>query len=64
MAIDLLRLKPHKVSRYITYIYGAPKTGKTTLVTQMEGTITELTEALQKREIELVAMKKRKAFNF
>lgn len=39
MAIDLLNIKPHKVSRdlsgYITYIYGAPKTGKTTLATQM-----------------------------
>lgn len=39
MAIDLLSIKPHKVSRdlsgYITYIYGAPKTGKTTLATQM-----------------------------
>ena len=39
MAIDLLSLKPHKVSRdlsgYITYIYGAPKCGKTTLATQM-----------------------------
>jgi len=39
MAIDLLSLKPHKVSKdlsgYITYIYGAPKTGKTTLATQM-----------------------------
>lgn len=37
MAINLLDLKPHKVSRdlsgYITYIYGAPKTGKTTLAT-------------------------------
>lgn len=41
MAINLLELKPHKVSRdlsgYITYIYGAPKTGKTTLATQMDG---------------------------
>jgi hypothetical protein len=41
MAINLLNLKPHKVSRdlsgYITYIYGAPKTGKTTLATQMDG---------------------------
>lgn len=41
MGIDLLNLKPHKVSRdlsgYITYIYGAPKTGKTTLATQMDG---------------------------
>ena len=41
MAINLLALKPHKVSRdlsgYITYIYGAPKTGKTTLASQMDG---------------------------
>lgn len=40
MAIDLLNLQPHKVSRdlsgYITYIYGAPKSGKTTLATQMD----------------------------
>ena len=40
MAIDLLNLQPHKVSRdlsgYITYIYGAPKCGKTTLATQMD----------------------------
>lgn len=39
MAINLLEIQPHKVSRdlsgYITYIYGAPKTGKTTLATQM-----------------------------
>ena len=39
MAINLLNLQPHKVSTdlsgYITYIYGAPKTGKTTLATQM-----------------------------
>lgn len=38
MAINLLSLKPHKVSRdltgYITYIYGAAKTGKTTLASQ------------------------------
>lgn len=36
--MDLLSLKPHKVSQdlsgYITYIYGRPKTGKTTLATQ------------------------------
>lgn len=36
--IDLLSLEPHKVSRdltgYITYIYGAAKTGKTTLAIQ------------------------------
>lgn len=41
MAINLLNIQPHKVSRdlsgYITYIYGAPKTGKTTLATQMDG---------------------------
>lgn len=39
MGVDLLSVQPHKVSRdlsgYITYIYGAPKTGKTTLATQM-----------------------------
>lgn len=40
MAIDLLALEPHKVSTdlsgYITFIYGAYKTGKTTLAVQME----------------------------
>lgn len=39
MAINLLNIQPHKVSTdlsgYITYIYGAPKTGKTTLAVQM-----------------------------
>jgi len=39
MAIDLLNIQPHKVSRdlsgYITFIYGPPKVGKTTLATQM-----------------------------
>jgi len=39
MAINLLNIQPHKVSRdlsgYITFIYGPPKTGKTTLATQM-----------------------------
>lgn len=39
MAIDLLSLKPHQISRdlggYITYIYGAPKVGKTTLGSEM-----------------------------
>ena len=39
MAINLLGIEPHKVSRdlsgYITYIYGEPKTGKTTLATKM-----------------------------
>lgn len=43
MAINLLDIKPHKVSRdlsgYITFIYGAPKVGKTTLATQMEGAL-------------------------
>ena len=43
MAINLLQIKPHKVSTdltgYITYIYGAPKTGKTTLATQMPGAL-------------------------
>lgn len=40
MAINLLSIKPHKVSRdlsgYITYVYGAGKTGKTTLASQMD----------------------------
>ena len=43
MAINLLQIEPHKVSRdlsgYITYIYGAPKTGKTTLAVQMPNAI-------------------------
>ena len=43
MAMNLLNIEPHKVSRdlsgYITYIYGAPKTGKTTLATQMPGSL-------------------------
>lgn len=37
--INLKQIQPHKVSTdltgYITYIYGAPKTGKTTLAAQM-----------------------------
>ena len=41
--INLLAIEPHKVSRdlsgYITYIYGAGKTGKTTLASQMEGSL-------------------------
>lgn len=40
MAIDLTKVQPNKVSRdlsgYITYIYGAPKVGKTTLASQMD----------------------------
>lgn len=43
MGNSLLDIQPHKVSTdlsgYITYIYGAPKTGKTTLATQMEGSL-------------------------
>ena len=39
MAINLLDIKPHQISRdlsgYITYIYGAPKVGKTTLGAEM-----------------------------
>lgn len=39
MGINLLELEPHKVSRdlsgYITYLYGQPKVGKTTLGSQM-----------------------------
>ena len=39
MAINLLSIQPHKVSRdlsgYITFVYGPPKTGKTTLASQM-----------------------------
>lgn len=39
MAINLLDLTPHKVSRdlsgYITYIYGAEKSGKTTFASHM-----------------------------
>lgn len=43
MAINLLNIKPHKVSRdlsgYITFIYGGYKTGKTTLAAQMDGAL-------------------------
>lgn len=43
MAINLLSIQPHKVSRdlsgYITFIYGAAKTGKTTLATQAPGAL-------------------------
>lgn len=43
MAINLLNIQPHKVSKdlsgYITYIYGAPKCGKTTLATQIPGSL-------------------------
>ena len=39
MAINLLNIQPHKVSKdlsgYITFIYGPAKIGKTTLATQM-----------------------------
>ena len=41
MAIDLLNIQPHKVSRdlsgYITFIYGPPKVGKTTFGSHMPG---------------------------
>ena len=41
MALDLLGIQPHKVSRdlsgYITFIYGPAKCGKTTFGTQMPG---------------------------
>lgn len=40
MAIDLLSIKPNKVSRdlsgYTTYIYGVPGSGKTTLASQLD----------------------------
>ena len=43
MAINLLTIQPHKVSRdlsgYITYIYGMGKTGKTTLASQMPNSL-------------------------
>lgn len=41
MAINLLNIEPHKVSRdlsgYITFLYGPAKSGKTTFGTQMPG---------------------------
>lgn len=43
MAINLLNIEPHVVSRdlggYITFLYGGYKTGKTTLATQMDGAL-------------------------
>ena len=43
MAINLLDVKPHQVSRdlsgYITFLYGPPKVGKTTFGSQMPGHI-------------------------
>lgn len=43
MGIDLTAIQPHKVSKdlsgYITFVYGKPKTGKTTLATQMPGAL-------------------------
>ena len=43
MAINLLNIEPHKVSRdlsgYITYIYGVPKVGKTTFGSQFPGAL-------------------------
>ena len=41
MAINLLALEPHKVSRdlsgYITFLYGPAKSGKTTFGSKMPG---------------------------
>ena len=43
MAINLLNIQPHKVSRdlsgYITFVYGPPKTGKTTFAVKMPGAL-------------------------
>ena len=43
MAIDLLSIQPHKVSRdlsgYITFLYGPAKTGKTTFGSKMPGAL-------------------------
>ena len=43
MAIDLMKIQPHKVSRdlsgYITYLYGPGKIGKTTFGSQMPGAL-------------------------
>jgi len=43
MAINLLQIEPHKVSRdlsgYITYVYGIPKVGKTTFGSQFPGAL-------------------------
>lgn len=43
MAIDLLKLQPHKVSRdlsgYITFLYGPAKCGKTTFGSRMPGAL-------------------------
>lgn len=43
MGINLLELQPHKVSRdlggYITFLYGPPKTGKTTFGSKMPGAL-------------------------
>lgn len=43
MAIDLLKIQPNKVSRdlsgYITFIYGPPKSGKTTFGAKMPGAL-------------------------
>lgn len=43
MAIDLMAIQPHKVSRdlsgYVTYLYGPAKSGKTTLATRAGGAL-------------------------
>lgn len=48
MAINLLAIQPHKVSRdlsgYITLLYGPAKIGKTTFGSQMPGALLLATE--------------------
>lgn len=43
MALDILSIKPHEVSRdltgYTVLLYGAPKTGKTTIASQFDGAL-------------------------
>lgn len=48
MAIDLLQIQPHQISRdlsgYITYIFGGPKVGKTYLASQAKNCLLVATE--------------------
>ena len=43
MALDILSIQPHEVSRdlrgYTMLFYGAPKTGKTTIASQFDGAL-------------------------
>ena len=43
MALDILSIKPHQVSRdlcgYTMLFYGAPKTGKTTIASKFDGAL-------------------------